>query len=457
MIKSLQNENKQSVEIEKTNLYYISGHSDPRFQSRSRYKVPKKICIYTLVETGFGLDQKMFQLFNFGLNVDSSNKLKKISFDERNNKYINEELNLLEKKIYTNGLYELLNIKEVNSCFTENNGVSYTMNNYSTSYGIPYRSINSAIIYYLYHNKPDLIEEDFFNYDNYFKVMNMPVIDIIKFILGKLKINRDRNEKYSLEELVKFFKDFNSKVYNEYTFRDSTILSDLILKFINKEETEYLDERFTYFNLFKKIYNLSLRRYFVNQEIYNYSISIKLDYNVIRGLLAAPYPVYKEHSGLELDLYKHISWNLRSIELSTIINSFIKENSQIQEEYNVFILGICNVIDGIEVIQRDDDNYKPNTIPEESEELNLARKDSFNNFHGGKIPQINNIDTNSQVELMNKIGPLYFNYDKNPIKDKSNNYYEYDFNYNPDSIQLLIDSNLNLSYLSSIKFRTFIR
>jgi hypothetical protein len=250
MTKSLENENKQSVEIEKTNLYYISGHSDPRFQSRSRYKVPEKICIYTLVETGFGLDQKMFQLFNFGLNVDSSNKLKKISFDERNNKDINEELNLLEKKIYTNGLYELLNIKEVNSCFTENKGVSYTMNNYSTSYGIPYRSINSAIIYYLYHNKPDLIEEDFFNYDNYFKVMNMPVIYIIKFILGKLKINRDRNEKYSLEELVKFFQDFNFKVYNEYTFRDSTILSDLILKFINKEETEYLDERFTYFNLF---------------------------------------------------------------------------------------------------------------------------------------------------------------------------------------------------------------
>ena len=67
------------------------------------------------------------------------------------------------------------------------------------------------------------------------------------------------------------------------------------------------------------------------------------------------------------------------------------------------------------------------------------------NFHGGKIPQINDIDTKSQVELMNKIGPLYFNYYKNPIKDISNNYYEYDFNYNPDSIQLLIDSNLNLN------------
>ena len=382
MIKSVENENKQSVEIEKTNLYYISGHSDSRFQSRSRYKVPEKICIYTLVETGFGLDQKMFQLFNFGLNVDSSNKLKKISFDKRNNLDINEELNLLEKKIYTNGLYELLNIKEVNSFFTKNYGVSYTMYNASTSGGIPYSSINSAIIYYLYHNKPDLIE-DFFNYDNYFKVMNMPVIDIIKFILGKLKINRDRNEKYSLEEIYKIFSN-DFRVYNEDTFRRSTILSDLILKYINKEETEYLVEGFTYFNLFKKIYNLSLRRYFVNQEIYNYSISINLDYNVIRGLLAAPYPVNKEYSNLELNLYDNFSWNFRSIELSTIIDSFITKNSHIQEksfkEYNVFILGICNVIDGIKVIQLDDDNYISNTIPEGSKELKLAREDSFNNY-----------------------------------------------------------------------------
>ena len=370
----------KSVENEKTNLYYISGHSDSRFQRGSRYKVPEKICIYTLVETGFGLEQKMFQLFNLGLNVDSSNKLKKISFDERNNKDINEELNLLEKEIYTNGLYKLINIEEVNSCFTKNYGVSYTINHASTNYGIPYKSINSAIIYYLYHNKPDLIEEDFF-YDNYLKVMNMPVIDIIEFILEKLKINRDRKEKYSLEELVEFFKDFKFNVHNEYTFRDSTILSDLILKFINKEETEYLDKRFTYFNLFKKIYNLSLRRYFVNQEIYNYSIRINLDYNVIRGLLAAPYPVKKEHSGLELNLYNPPLWEHRPIELSTIINSFIKENSQIQEEYNVFILGICNVIDGIKVIQHDDDNYIYNTIPEESEELKLARKDSFNYFN----------------------------------------------------------------------------
>jgi len=372
----------KSVENEKTNLYYISGHSASRFQSGSRYKVPEKICIYTLVETGFGLEQKMFQLFNLGLNGDSfsSNKLKKISFDERNNKDINVELNLLEKKIYTNGLYKLINIKEVNSCFTKNEGVTYTIDNYSTSDGIPYRSINSAIIYYLYHTKPDLIEEDFF-YDNYLKVMNMPVIDIIKFILEKLKINRDRKEKYSLEEIYKiFYKGFKSNVHDEYTFRNSTILSDLILKFINKEETEYLDERFTYFNLFKKIYNLSLRRYFVNQEIYNYSISIDLPNNVIRGLLAAPYPVNKEHSGLELDLYKHFSWNFRSIGLSTIINSFIKENSQIQEEYNVFILGICNVIDGIKVIQHDDDNYIYNTIPEESKELKLARENSFNNY-----------------------------------------------------------------------------
>jgi hypothetical protein len=359
MMKSLENENKQSVEIEKTNLYYISGHSDSRFQSRSRYKVPEKICIYTLVETGFGLDQKMFQLFNFGLNVDSSNKLKKISFDERNNKDINEELNLLEKKIYTNGLYELLNIKEVNSFFTKNYGVSYTMNNASTSGGIPYRSINSAIIYYLYHNKPDLIE-DFFNYDNYFKVMNMPVIDIIKFILGKLKINRDRNEKYSLEEIYKIFSN-DFRVFNEDTFRRSTILSDLILKYINKEETEYLVEGFTYFNLFKKIYNLSLRRYFENQTIYDYKISINL--NGIRGLLAAPYPVEKEHSDLELNLYNNFSWSFRSIELSTIINSFITKPIKIKE-YNVFILGICNVINGIKVIHHNDDDYITHTVPE---------------------------------------------------------------------------------------------
>ena len=74
----------------------------------------------------------------------------------------------------------------------------------------------------------------------------------------------------------------------------------------------------------------------------------------------------------------------------------------------------------------------------------LTKRNTIN-LHGGKIPQINDIDTTSPVELMNKIGPLYFNYDKNPIRDISNNYYKYDFNYNPDSIQFLIDSDLNLN------------
>ena len=365
-------ENENSSEIEKINLYYISGHSEPRFNTeeinRYRYQVPEKICIYTLVETGYALDQKMFQLFNLGLDDNTSNELKKISFDKRNNLDINAELNLLEKKIYINGLYKLIKINEVNNFISEKFAFSYIIINGFTVNGIGYRNINSAIIFYLYYNNIML------DYTSYFKVMNMPVKNIITFILEKLKIDKDK--KYTLEELIKLFdKDF--RVYDEDSFRNSIMLSDLILKFINNVKTELLDESITYFNLFKKIYNLSLRRYFENQTIYNYNISIKL--NGIRGLLAAPYPVEKEHSDLELNLYDNLSWNFRSIELSTIINSFITKPIKIKE-YNVFILGICNVIDGIKVIHPNNDDYITHTVPEETVDLKLARENSLKNY-----------------------------------------------------------------------------
>jgi len=371
--------NEKSSEIEKINLYYISGHSEPRFDTEKinkyRYQVPEKICIYTLVETGYSLEQKMFQLFNLGLNDNTSNELKKISFDKRNNLDINVELNLLEKNIYINGLYKSFKIDKVNDFISKKYPIWYIMGNGITVNGMSYNNINSAIIFYLLYNNIML------DYDSYFNVMNMPVKNIITFILEKLEIDKDK--KYTLEELITlFYKDF--KVQNESSFRKSTMLSDLILKFINNVKTELLDESITYFNLLKKIYNLSLRRYFENQTIYDYRISINL--NGIRGLLAAPYPVEKEHSELELNLYDDFRWNnnIKSLALSTIIDSFINNPIKIKEkilkEYNVFILGICNVINGIKVIHHNDDDYIINTVPEETEDLKLARENSLRNY-----------------------------------------------------------------------------
>jgi len=312
----------------------------------------------------------MFQLFNLGLNDNTSNELKKISFDKRNNLAINVELNLLEKNIYINGLYKSFKIDKVNDFISKKYPIWYIMVNGITVNGISYNNINSAIIFYLLYNNIML------DYDSYFNVMNMPVKNIITFILEKLEIDKDK--KYTLEELITLFnKDF--KVQNEFSFRKSTMLSDLILKFINNVKTELLDESITYFNLLKKIYNLSLRRYFENQTIYDYGISINL--NGIRGLLAAPYPVEKEHSELELNLYNDFKWeyNIENLKLSTIINSFITKPIKIKE-YNVFILGICNVINGIKVIHHNDDDYITNTVPEETEDLKLARENSLKNY-----------------------------------------------------------------------------
>ncbi len=71
--------------------------------------------------------------------------------------------------------------------------------------------------------------------------------------------------------------------------------------------------------------------------------------------------------------------------------------------------------------------------------------------YGGDIPKINipvSVGTTG-ANLMNMTGPLYFNLEKNPVTDSSNNMYDYNFVYRPESNILQIDNNLNLNPLAT--------
>ena len=66
---------------------------------------------------------------------------------------------------------------------------------------------------------------------------------------------------------------------------------------------------------------------------------------------------------------------------------------------------------------------------------------------GGIIPHITNQQVNplDKKEFMNVHAPLYFNLDKKPLKDSSNSYYNYDFDYGENPTSMQIDNNLNIN------------
>ena len=354
--------------INDSTLYFLLGHSirhnELRLGMTFRYIVPKNICFYTLTDTTYEIPDHIVTLFNFGLNELNILKLKALSFYNKTNYELSEEFNLLEKNIFIFGLFRKSNNKDTIN-YNNNFSTNFLSNLYNSKF-VLYRNIILPVLFYLKYNNLLL------NFENYKNTMNIPLIDIIKFFCSILNI--DNSKPFTLQQ----FKDSNfSFILEGMEKKDSLIINTILYqpfsKFLEHDyDNELLLNNFTYYDLFKKLYHIFLRRYTENQSIYNYNININCNekHKEKCGLYVAP---YKENSN---SIYNNI-WNkYSSTDLSTIIIKL--ENNLINK--NIFILGICNTVQFIPIKKYPQET---NIIYNSSEtnDRNLVRKNSFDKYY----------------------------------------------------------------------------
>ena len=361
--------------------YYISGHSErhisrAEFDSNTpddRISIDKNCCFYTLARTTSPLNNDALILFNIGLqNPKNKARLQEISFDSKKTSELKDMLKQLEKEIYTDALFYV----------------------YVNKFPHPYREILDDILKYIHHNKKEdrhVTRQDFLNY------MDMPIIDIIKFILILCNINEetyDRTDGLMFADLSKYLGDD----VNGMNIGFRTLLVEPLNRYLNQTEDRLLfSTKYTYFDLFRTLKELELKRYsgLSQDTITNYNISVRESTNssLIMGVLDAPYPLewYSEERGLTQSIGSFTNRHNKLV--NTVLSAFGESKiSKIYEDFietinkhekNIFIITMCNVMSvGGEPLRPDlmrgtTFNFEYNKFKLKTPEIRRARSNSL--------------------------------------------------------------------------------
>ncbi len=394
-------------------MFFISGHSGRNIRKYftkdglitrepPRMSIFTNTCYYTIVKTGTNLANIHADLFNFGItggtkSIGERNReeLKSLAFNPNNTSTLLKEIENLERNIYANAFYEILR-----------NDPDKRFKNYFIEI------FNDIIFYLTYINnkKREIVFEDILEF------MNKPVCDIVEYIIKdvckvNLLLNQEDNVtslKPYLTKLESYKKESNNNTipFDPRIMRPKigsyTMLIAPLYAYLDNKQEDYIkvfSKEYTYFNLFKTLNELHLRRYAGEDTIINYDIAAyDEDEKRIFGMFNAPYELSWNNDAprpqgmsvtdyiLRHNLLVNNIWkDNRDMNLETINRNF--NESDLKHDKNIFILNACNgiyinsepirkeyLIDGKVLL------LSKNMFPDRPPELIRARRDSVSHM-----------------------------------------------------------------------------